>query len=60
MPIFILLICTVFLTLVHADLPVHCLQSETVGEWEFVVNQDFYHFNIRDKRVACGNGFPNQ
>lgn len=46
--------------LTQADLPVHCLQSQTVGEWEFIVNQDIYPFNIRDKRVACGNGFPNQ
>ena len=61
MPLFIsLLTCVVLFSSVYGDLPVHCLQSETVGDWEFVVNQDIYPFNIRDKRVSCGNGFPNQ
>ena len=43
-----------------ADLPVHCLSTDLVGDWDFTVDQVLFPVDLKDKRVSCGNGFPNQ
>ena len=48
------------LGLAYADLPIHCTRSQVIGEWSFHIKNEMYPTDIRDKRVACGNGFPNQ
>ena len=60
------LISLIFLSLsllsryIKADLPVHCLKSEIVGQWDFYVDPTLYNLDLNDPRVSCSNGFPNK
>jgi len=38
---------------VHADLPVHCLRHEVVGEWKFILGA------LQTKRTSCGHARPD-
>jgi len=47
------LILAVTLPLGRADLPVHCLRHQIVGEWEFTLGP------LGDKRTSCGHKSPD-
>lgn len=43
-----------------ADLPVHCLYSEFLGEWEFVLDSQTFVADIFDEKASCGHGQPGK
>mmetsp|Transcript_93356 Transcript_93356/g.200319 ORF Transcript_93356/g.200319 Transcript_93356/m.200319 type:complete len:563 (-) Transcript_93356:55-1743(-) len=50
----LVLVVTVFLPLpVRADLPVHCLRHEVVGEWRFTLGP------LSEHRSSCGHSRPD-
>merc|ERR1719188_2264644 len=43
-----------FPTVVRADLPVHCLHHEVVGEWRFTLGP------LSERRTSCGHARPDR
>ena len=54
--VFIILITT----LVWADLPVHCVYTQALGKWIFVLNTDSFTADIHSEETQCGHGQPDQ
>ena len=43
----------------RADLPVHCLVSDTAGEWVIRINKESFDAHAVDYKTTCDHGLPN-
>lgn len=57
---FLSLLCFAALLLnVRGDIPVHCNQSQILGEWNFQISKDTFKPSLDDEKTTCTHGFPN-
>jgi C1A family cysteine protease len=60
MPIANLIFLFLFLiSYTRADLPVHCLVSDTAGEWVIRINKERFDAHSVDYATTCDHGLPN-
>lgn len=45
--------------LVLADLPVHCVYTQVLGTWSFVLNTDTFTADLHNPETRCGHTQPN-
>ena len=48
------------MTLVIADLPVHCTYEQFLGEWEFSLDLSTFKADLQSSLTYCGHGQPNR
>lgn len=57
---FLFLILMIMPHHIKSDIPVHCLVSDTIGEWIFKIDTKTFNPKLNDQQTSCGHGFPNR
>ena len=49
-----------FVSYTKEDLPVHCVLSDIVGSWKFMIDKHSFTPSLKNEQTTCGHGFPNK
>lgn len=49
-----------FVSYTKEDIPVHCVLSDIVGSWKFIIDEHTFSPSLKDEQTTCGHGFPNK